>query len=183
MGAMTNLTDACTGCPGRCCTRRFWGAVHLTKEEGRDPRFKGMIGVNSDGDPTLVMGKTACHFLDRKTGHCKIYETRPMACRGYVCHAGGAADDEDWSVYGVHSDYVIHQFPALRRHLKRLGLLPDKPNDDTYFYVRGTDSAEWHLRDLRGHKDAKVVRYSARKHLHRVVGEFDEEGKFHRTQT
>lgn len=167
---MTNLTDACLGCPGRCCTRRFWNLVHLTKEESRNPIFKGKLTLSADGGIALSLGRTACHFLDRKTGHCRIYEDRPMACRGYVCHQG---DD--------HSTAVIHRFPALKRHLKRQGLLPELKPEDSFFYVEKAGAASaWHLRGLRGHKNVKVGYYSYRRGTYEIIGRFDRSGKFHR---
>lgn len=167
----TNLTDACSGCPGRCCTRRFWGGVYLTKSESRDPKFKGLLGLNSNGDPMLMLGKTACPFLERKTGRCSIYEQRPMACRGYVCHTGDG-----------YSAKVIHSFPALRAHLKRQGVLPDLPPEESFFYLKvpGSESV-WHLRELRGTKKEDVWRYDHRRYTHEMIGWFDRRGKFHRT--
>lgn len=106
-----NLTDACEGCPGRCCTRRFWGYIHLTTTESRSPVFRGKLGITTEGDTVLTMGVRTCHFLG-KDGRCSIYEQRPIACRGYVCHDG----DE-------HSKNVIEGFPALKRHLKRKSLI------------------------------------------------------------
>lgn len=171
MASLTNLTDACKGCPGRCCTRRFWDTVHLTRNESRDPRFKGMLGINAEGDPVLVMGKTACHFLDRKTGRCLIYKSRPMACRGYVCHTAGGRSTE-----------VIHEFPALRRHLYRQGLVPAPLRPQAFFYLDGAPTSVRHLRELRGSKSADVARYNGSRDRHEIVGRFDPKGKFHRIQ-
>lgn len=147
----------------------------MTKEESRDPLFKGMVTVHSDGDTALVMGKTACHFLDRKTGHCRIYARRPMACRGFVCHSHPKNYVID----------VIHGYPALRKHLKRQGLLPEPPPEDSFFYTEPLqvgDTSEWHLRDLRGRKDVDVGRYSARRGSYEMIGWFDSQGLFHRRQ-
>ena len=129
-----------------------------------------MLGINSDGDPVLMMGKTACPFLERKTGHCLIYKFRPMACRGYVCHTG---DD--------YSAKVIHGFPALRKHLKRQGVLPDLPPEDSFFYLKvpGVD-AVWRLRELRGTANEDVWRYDCRRYTHEMIGWFDRKGNFHR---
>lgn len=170
---MTNLTDACSGCPGRCCTRRFWGRVHLTNEERRNPIFKGKLGLGSDGEIFLTMGKSACHFLNRKTGRCGIYEDRPMACREFVCHANDSR----------HVNEVIHSFPALRRHLKRKRLLPEPLPEECFFYVDPPapgDVSVWHLREFRGRQGVDIGRYSARDNRYEIIGWFDSQGLFHR---
>jgi Fe-S-cluster containining protein len=169
--SFTNLTDACQGCPGRCCTRRFWARVSLTKTEARNPLFKGKLTLDRDGSAALSMGKTACHFLDRRTGHCAIYEDRPMACRGYVCHTAGG-----------YSTEVIDRFPALKAHLKRLGIRP-APRDCSHYYVHGVRGYQRFLkeiRDTRGTRNKDVYRYVVRTDRYELVGRFDRRGKFRR---
>lgn len=166
MRTLTKLTDACEGCPGRCCTRRFWTAVHLTTTEARNPLFKGKVGHTISGDPVIRFGSRACPFLNQNTGRCKIYEDRPMACRSYVCHTAGG-----------HSTKVIREFPALRRHLKRKGL---EPAAGSFFYLEGAAESVWHLRLLRGAKSKTVWRYNATTGRCETVGRFDRRGKFTR---
>jgi Fe-S-cluster containining protein len=166
MGSLTNLTDACDGCPGRCCTRRFWTSVHLTKNESRNPVFKGKVGFNVSGEPVIWFNNRACPFLNQNTGKCKIYDDRPMACRGYVCHTAGG-----------HSTKVIYRFPALMKHLKRKGLLPP---DKSFFYLEGEKESVWHLRELRGAKNKDVGRFNFTTGRYEIIGRFGRNGKFKR---
>jgi Fe-S-cluster containining protein len=83
------------------CLPTPWDVVRLAKETGEDPyRFltfvkPGEISEVPKSDPTwlfvngerYMMGlrrtKTGCHFLDKRTGFCKAYESRPILCRLY----------------------------------------------------------------------------------------------------
>ncbi len=165
-----NLTDACEGCPGRCCTRRFWSAVRLTKTEARDPMFKGKLTVTEDGELALSMGKQACFFLEK--GRCSIYENRPMACRGYVCHTAGG-----------YSSQVIEEFPALKAHLKRKKI-KWAPEHMTHYQVDSVEGFHRRLRDitlLPGHRGKRVFRYNAKTRAYTFAGRFDRKGNFIRT--
>ncbi len=168
---MTNLTDACLGCPGRCCTRRFWGRVCLTDSEARDPLFKPHLTMGGAGF-ALAMGKHTCPFLKR--GRCSIYKDRPVACRGYVCHTAGG-----------YSTATIHRFPALKRHLARHKLLPEALPPKSYFWQENEghfdpDERYWHLKDIPAIPLGDVWRWEAQRYQSRRVGWFDKELKFHR---
>ena len=93
----------CHSC-GHCCTDVIclpspWDVIRMVREVGESPyKFLEFIepddidGVEDD-DPTwlevgeerymmaLKRGKKGCHFLDKKTKFCTIYESRPLLCR------------------------------------------------------------------------------------------------------
>ncbi len=91
---------------GHCCTDVVclptpWDVIRIVRQEGADPyeflEFirPGEIQGVTKGDPTwlkvgkerfmmaLKRGKKGCHFLDKKTRYCSIYESRPILCRLY----------------------------------------------------------------------------------------------------
>jgi Fe-S-cluster containining protein len=80
----------------------------LTEQESYNPVFRGKVDCDNDGCPQIVFERGGCPFLDRKTKRCSVYEVRPAACRGYVCHEAGG-----------HSTVVIVNYPALQRHLRK----------------------------------------------------------------
>lgn len=96
---------ACHHC-GHCCTEVVclptpWDVIRIVKETGESPeRFLEFIGPNdisgvNKSDPTwlecngkralmaLRRGEKGCHFLDKRTRHCRIYNSRPILCRLY----------------------------------------------------------------------------------------------------
>lgn len=104
MGRKTVLFR-CHSC-GHCCTDVVclptpWDVIRIAKNTGESPcvflEFLGpddISGVNKK-DPTWLMcgkqrylmalkrGRRGCHFLNKKTRFCRIYEHRPLLCRLY----------------------------------------------------------------------------------------------------
>ena len=82
------LKTDCGACVNKCCSQPYdW--VYLTSQESsrlRDasglPEKEFMAKRPSANTgyvvPTL---NRPCRFLDTQTGHCTVYESRPLACR------------------------------------------------------------------------------------------------------
>jgi Fe-S-cluster containining protein len=71
-------------CQGRCCTL----GVDLSREDLAD-------GVQWEIDEPYRLrhdGDGWCHYIDRATGGCTIYERRPATCREFDCRG----DDRVW---------------------------------------------------------------------------------------
>ncbi len=96
---------ACHHC-GHCCTEVVclptpWDVIRMVRMEGVNPyEFLEFLspdeitGVEPDDPSWLEVGEerylmalrrdeSGCHFLDKKTRHCTIYEARPILCRLY----------------------------------------------------------------------------------------------------
>lgn len=93
----------CHSC-GHCCTEVIclptpWDVIRIAREIGQNPyKFLEFItpedidGVEKNDPTWLKVGKkkymmalrryeTGCHFLDKETKYCTIYESRPLLCR------------------------------------------------------------------------------------------------------
>ncbi len=91
---------------GHCCTDVVclptpWDVIRIVRQEGADPaEFLEFLKPDeisdvTKGDPTwlevgderyiMALKRTAkgCHFLNKKTRYCSIYEARPILCRLY----------------------------------------------------------------------------------------------------
>ena len=166
--SVTHLTDACDGCPGRCCTSRFWEAVELTEREQSIPLFADVMIEAEDGRKLLPFVEDRCVFLSA-AGKCNIYENRPAACRSYVCHWGDRRSVD-----------IILNYQAHRKHLSKKGLMPRSWDyAKAFFYVVGDlESSVYHLRELRGRQDVEIGRYYPSTDTCKVVGKFDAKGRF-----
>ena len=124
MGKYT-VKFACHHC-GHCCTDVVclptpWDVIRIVRMEGADPHTflefltpEEITGVEED-DPTwleidgeryimaLKRGKKGCHFLDKKTRYCTIYEARPILCRLYP-FALKESKDGEFLGFGLHDD-------------------------------------------------------------------------------
>jgi len=111
---------------GHCCTDVVclptpWDVVRIVRETGANPydflEFirPGEITEVEDDDPTwldvdgerflmaLKRGKKGCHFLDKKTRHCTIYDARPILCRLYPFKLLEDAE-ERFEGFSLHDD-------------------------------------------------------------------------------
>ncbi len=88
-------------CTDVVCLPTPWDVVRIVRETGAAPhKFLEFIRPDEiseveEDDPTwlevnedrflmaLRRGKKGCHFLNKKTKKCKIYESRPLLCRLY----------------------------------------------------------------------------------------------------
>ncbi len=115
----------CHGC-GHCCTDVVclptpWDVVRIAKETATDPKKflefvtpEELEGV-AKSDPTwlevdgerymmaLRRGPRGCHFLDKRTLRCKIYESRPLLCRLYPFQVHETRDGE-YKNFSLHKD-------------------------------------------------------------------------------
>jgi Fe-S-cluster containining protein len=66
------------------------------------------------GRPYLIAhdGDGYCIHLDRKTYKCKVYENRPVPCRGFNCK-----DNEKWKVWLDFDKKIIN--PELIEKIKK----------------------------------------------------------------
>lgn len=114
----TRTSSACDSCPARCCSQKFgYQSIHLTHEERVNPLFKPHL---TDFGQLKLEGRH-CRFLDTATFRCSIYEQRPHACRGFVCH--------DMENQGDNTLAMVYRDRKLRAHLDSLGLLPPLKED------------------------------------------------------
>jgi Fe-S-cluster containining protein len=167
---VTELSEACDGCPGRCCTGRFWSSAELSEHEQTIPLFADVMVKDDAGKHVIPFVEDRCTFLS-KLGKCSIYEDRPVACRSYVCHTGGKRSID-----------IIYDYQAHRKHLSKKGLMPTRAGyTKAFFYIEGDyDSATPHLRDLKGNAGAAVGRYFPHTETYKTVGAFDTDGNFRR---
>lgn len=116
--APARTSSACDSCPSRCCTGRFgYQSINLTYDERQDPLF----ALHLDAYGNFKLENRNCRFLDTVTHRCTIYERRPAACRGFVCH--------DAENQGRNTLAMIYRDRGLRAHLESLGLLPPLEED------------------------------------------------------
>ena len=115
----------CHSC-GHCCTDVIclptpWDVIRIFKEVGTDPKDflefntpEEIEGVNKN-DPTwlevdderymmaLRRGPMGCHFLNKRTKQCKIYDSRPLLCRLYPFKVQETRDGE-YKGFTLHTD-------------------------------------------------------------------------------
>ncbi len=119
---LKNLLEECRQC-GTCCKnyskvllqgdeaafiKKMGGyvGVDATLKELREKSLQQLIAENSSKNKVYMIhpdGK-GCVFLERANGlyRCKIYQYRPMSCRGFRCNT---ADKSFLSLFG---DNAIH---------------------------------------------------------------------------
>lgn len=124
MGRFT-VRFSCHHC-GHCCTEVVclptpWDVIRIVRMEGADPYAflefltpDEITGVEDD-DPTwldvdgerfmmaLRRDSKGCHFLDKKTRFCTIYEARPILCRLYPFALEESAEGE-FLGFSLHDD-------------------------------------------------------------------------------
>ncbi len=129
-------------CTDVVCLPSPWDVRRITRMTGLDPfEFLEFLtpeeieDIDPD-DPTwlIVDGQKylmalqrddvlGCHFLDKKTRLCKVYEARPLLCRLYPFKAIEAPD-------GSYGSFTLHQDVGCPRHQD--GLVPTRPLWDLY---------------------------------------------------
>ena len=116
---------ACHHC-GHCCTEVVclptpWDVIRMVRMEGANPyefleflTAEEITGVEED-DPTwlevgderylMALRRSAdgCHFLDKKTRYCTIYEARPILCRLYP-FAVQETEEGEFLGFTLHDD-------------------------------------------------------------------------------
>ncbi|GMV99623.1 MAG: hypothetical protein AMXMBFR84_07620 [Candidatus Hydrogenedentota bacterium] len=116
---------SCHHC-NHCCTEVVclptpWDVVRIVKNTKQDPyEFLEFLATDEieeveDDDPTwldvdgdryimaLRRDKRGCHFLDKKTRYCGIYESRPILCRLYPFRLEETRDGE-FKGFSLHDD-------------------------------------------------------------------------------
>ncbi len=180
MGRLT-VRFRCHSC-GHCCTDVIclptpWDVVRIVREHRIDPaKFLEFITPEEitqvdDDDPTwlnvngqrylmaLKRGPKGCHFLDKRTKHCSIYESRPLLCRLYpFCHE----ETRD----GEHLGFSLHKDVGCPRH--RDGVVDVAPLKDLL------DVEEEHRQDYKALVEVFNRRDYPGKAPHHFVGLFVE---------
>ncbi len=136
---------SCHHC-NHCCTEVVclptpWDVVRIVKQTGANPYdfleflAPDEIAEVAKNDPTwldcngnrfimaLRRDKKGCHFLDKKTRYCSIYEARPILCRLYPFKLQETRD-------GKFKGFVLHSDVGCPRH--RDGVVPTKPLYELY---------------------------------------------------
>jgi Fe-S-cluster containining protein len=136
---------ACHHC-NHCCTEVIclptpWDVIRIVRATGQDPyEFLDWVTHEdideiSKNDPTwlecggdrymmaLRRHGDRCHFLDKETRYCTIYEARPILCRLYPFKVTEYAD-------GTFKGFVLHEDVGCPRH--RDGVVQVKPLYDLY---------------------------------------------------
>lgn len=136
---------ACHHC-NHCCTEVVclptpWDVIRIVRATGRNPyEFLEFVTPDdidevSKNDPTWLDcdGKRymmalrrhgqRCHFLDKKTRFCTIYDARPILCRLYPFRVTEYAD-------GTFKGFALHENVGCPRH--RDGVYQVKPLYDLY---------------------------------------------------
>lgn len=133
---------------GHCCTDVVclptpWDVIRIVREEGTNPYdFLEFLSPDeiegvTKGDPTwlnvdgeryimaLRRGKKGCHFLDKKTRYCSIYEARPILCRLYPFKLDEFRDGtfKGFSLHGnvgcpKHKDGTVDAVPLYELYLE-----------------------------------------------------------------
>ncbi len=94
------LRTDCESCVSKCCSQPYdW--VYLTSREcARLAAVSGVgeeefVAEREDADTGHVFRalNLPCRFLDAQTGRCKVYESRPMACRLFPFHVDPLTGD------------------------------------------------------------------------------------------
>ncbi len=129
-----------------CCTEVVclptpWDVVRIVKQTGADPYefleflAPDEIGEVAKSDPTwlncngnrfimaLRRDERGCHFLDKRTRYCSIYEARPILCRLYPFKLQETRK-------GKFKGFTLHSDVGCPRH--RDGEVPTKPLYDLY---------------------------------------------------
>ncbi|MDZ4857882.1 MAG: YkgJ family cysteine cluster protein [Candidatus Hydrogenedentes bacterium] len=136
---------SCHHC-NHCCTEVIclptpWDVIRIARDTGQDP-YKFLDFVTPEDidevdefDPTwLYVGDQrymmalrrydhGCHFLDKKTKFCTIYESRPILCRLYPFKVTEFRD-------GTFKGFTLHDDVGCPRH--RDGSTPVKPLYELY---------------------------------------------------
>ena len=85
-------TVSCDRCCGKCCESLLVEAT--LRDVAREPRIKNspvIKGITHEVEGYLLNAPDGpCAFLDRKTGLCTIYDTRPLVCRLFRCDQPGS---------------------------------------------------------------------------------------------
>ena len=83
---------------GKCCEKLLLEAS--LRDAEREPRIAAECKPYKDFDPEIAGywlndrdNGYACHFFDRATRLCTIYETRPLMCRVFNCDLERASED------------------------------------------------------------------------------------------
>lgn len=123
---------ACHHC-NHCCTEVIclptpWDVIRIVKGTGQEPlEFLEFItpedieGVNKSDPTWLTVGGEKymmalkrhgqrCHFLDKKTRFCSIYEHRPILCRLYPFRVVESRE-------GEFKGFVLHNDVGCPKHL------------------------------------------------------------------
>lgn len=128
-------------CTDVACLPTPWDVARIVKWTGADPyEFLEFLdpdeieGVDDD-DPTwlefddnrymmsLRRDDDGCHFLDKKTKFCTIYESRPILCRLYPFKLQQTRD-------GKFRGFTLHSDVGCPKHQD--GQVPTKPLYDLY---------------------------------------------------
>jgi len=136
---------ACHHC-NHCCTEVVclptpWDVIRIVRTTGQNP-YDFLDWVTHDDiedvpkhDPTWLECKDGrymmalrrhgerCHFLDKETRYCTIYEARPLLCRLYPFRVTEYAD-------GTFKGFVLHTKVGCPRH--RDGVVQVRPLRDLY---------------------------------------------------
>lgn len=94
-----NDTVTCQCRCGNCCERLI---IEVDVEDAeREPRIASACQPLHDGSPEIIAyrlndarNEWACHFFDRETRRCTIYDTRPLLCRVVNCDEARAGDEQ-----------------------------------------------------------------------------------------
>ena len=137
---------ACHHC-GHCCTDVIclptpWDVVRIVRNTGENPyEFLEFVTpeeieeVSKNDQAWLECGgeqymmalrrdeRLGCHFLDKKTKYCTIYESRPILCRLYPFRVTEYAD-------GTFKGFVLHKNVGCPKN--RDGVYQVKPLYDLY---------------------------------------------------
>jgi Fe-S-cluster containining protein len=123
------------------CLPTPWDIVRIIRDTGQDPhKFLEFVTPEDidevdEFDPTwLYVGdkkfmmalrrySDGCHFLDKKTKYCTIYESRPILCRLYPFKVTEFRD-------GSFKGFTLHKDVGCPRY--RDGLMAVKPLYDLY---------------------------------------------------
>ncbi len=153
-----SLSFKCHHCNHCCidviCLPSPWDVRRIMRMTGQDPfdflEFLTPEEIEDvdDDDPTwLVLNGVkymmalkrdevlGCHFLNRETRLCSIYEARPLLCRLYPFKV---VEDED----GTYRGFTLHEGVGCPKHVD--GVVPMKPLHDLYVQdsINGEDYVE-----------------------------------------
>jgi len=140
-----NVQFACHHC-NHCCTEVVclptpWDVIRIVKGTGQHPsRFLEFLtpdeltGVTRNDPTWLKVGKErymmalrrdddGCHFLDKKSRYCAIYEHRPILCRLYPFKLQESRE-------GVFKGFTLHSDVGCPKH--RDGEVPTAPLYELY---------------------------------------------------
>jgi len=146
---------ACHHC-NHCCTEVVclptpWDVIRIVKGTGKHPKKflefledDEITGVQKNDPTWLKIGKKkymmalrrnskGCHFLDKKTRYCSIYEHRPLLCRLYPfkLQESGSGKFKGFTLHKdvgcpKHRDGVVETAPLYEIYLE------DKDHQEEY---------------------------------------------------